>query len=73
TLTDSAGNTIVIEDVVVNADGTYSVDDVDLSALVDGDITIVATATDANGNPISANDTEALDATAGAITVDLVI
>ncbi|MCL1047565.1 retention module-containing protein, partial [Shewanella electrodiphila] len=73
TLTDSAGNTIVIEDVVVNADGTYSVDDVDLSALVDGDITIVANATDANGNPISANDTEALDATAGAITVDLVI
>ncbi|MDO6796468.1 retention module-containing protein, partial [Shewanella sp. 1_MG-2023] len=73
TLTDSAGNTIVIEDVIINADGTYSIDDVDLSALVDGDITIVATATDANGNPLTANDTEALDATAGSIDVALVI
>ncbi|WP_156003369.1 hypothetical protein [Shewanella japonica] len=32
--------------MAVNADGTYSVDNVDLSTLVDGDITVVATATD---------------------------
>ncbi|MBQ4892343.1 hypothetical protein J8L86_21095, partial [Shewanella sp. MMG014] len=60
-------------DVAVNADGTYSVDNVDLSTLVDGDITVVATSTDSNGNDLSANDTENLDAVDAELTVDLVI
>ncbi|WP_420820600.1 beta strand repeat-containing protein, partial [Shewanella japonica] len=72
-ITDIAGTTITITDVAVNADGTYSVDNVDLSTLVDGDITVVATATDSNGNDLSANDTENLDALSSNITVDLVI
>ncbi|WP_443018794.1 beta strand repeat-containing protein, partial [Shewanella sp. UCD-FRSSP16_17] len=72
-ITDIAGTAITITDVAVNADGTYSVDNVDLSTLVDGDITVVATATDSNGNDLSANDTENLDALSSNITVDLVI
>ncbi|WP_080916993.1 hypothetical protein [Shewanella japonica] len=52
-ITDIAGTSITIADVAVNADGTYSVDNVDLSTLVDGDITVVATATDSNGNDLS--------------------
>ncbi|WP_394497178.1 Ig-like domain-containing protein [Shewanella sp. ENK2] len=72
-ITDIAGTTITITDVAVNADGTYSVDNVDLSTLVDGDITVVATATDSNGNDLSANDTENLDAVDAQLTVDLVI
>ncbi|MCL1069015.1 hypothetical protein L2735_19925, partial [Shewanella olleyana] len=72
-ITDIAGIEITIENVAVAADGTYSVDDVDLSTLVDGDITVVATATDSNGNDLTANDTENLDALASNITVDLVI
>ncbi|MCL1069008.1 hypothetical protein L2735_19850, partial [Shewanella olleyana] len=72
-ITDIEGNFVTINDVAVGADGTYSVDDVDLSTLVDGDITVVATATDSNGNALSANDTENLDALSSNITVDLVI
>ncbi|MCT8988651.1 hypothetical protein, partial [Shewanella phaeophyticola] len=72
-LTDVDGNTIEINDVAVNADGSYAVDNVDISALVDGEITVVATASDSNGNPLTANDAEELDATAGNITVDLVL
>ncbi|WP_080916996.1 hypothetical protein [Shewanella japonica] len=72
-ITDIAGTAITITDVAVNADGTYSVDNVDLSTLVDGDITVVATATDSNGNDLSANDTENLDAVDAQLTVDLVI
>uniref|UniRef100_UPI0024944C31 Ig-like domain-containing protein n=1 Tax=Shewanella japonica TaxID=93973 RepID=UPI0024944C31 len=72
-ITDIAGTAITITDVAVNADGTYSVDNVDLSTLVDGDITVVATATDSNGNDLSANDTENLDAVDAELTVDLVI
>ncbi|WP_137223416.1 hypothetical protein [Shewanella sp. MEBiC00475] len=41
-LTDVDGNTIEINDVAVNADGSYSVDNVDISALVDGEITVDA-------------------------------
>ncbi|MCU7375964.1 hypothetical protein PEC18_35520, partial [Paucibacter sp. O1-1] len=70
-LTDVDGNTIEINDVAVNADGSYAVDNVDISALVDGEITVVATASDSNGNPLTANDAEELDATAGNSTVDL--
>ncbi|WP_137223404.1 hypothetical protein [Shewanella sp. MEBiC00475] len=47
-LTDVDGNTIEINDVAVNADGSYSVDNVDISALVDGEITVDASATDSN-------------------------
>ncbi|MCT8988647.1 beta strand repeat-containing protein [Shewanella phaeophyticola] len=72
-LTDVDGNTIEINDVAVNADGSYAVDNVDISALVDGEITVVATASDSNGNPLTANDAEELDATAGNITVDLIL
>ncbi|MCT8988648.1 hypothetical protein [Shewanella phaeophyticola] len=59
--------------MAVNADGSYAVDNVDISALVDGEITVVATASDSNGNPLTANDAEELDATAGNITVDLIL
>ncbi|WP_137223424.1 hypothetical protein [Shewanella sp. MEBiC00475] len=72
-LTDVDGNTIEINDVAVNADGSYSVDNVDISALVDGEITVDATATDSNNNPLTADDAEELDATAGNLTVDLVL
>ncbi|MCL1068405.1 retention module-containing protein, partial [Shewanella olleyana] len=72
-ITDIEGNFVTINDVAVGADGTYSVDDVDLSTLVDGDITVVGTATDSNGNPLSANDTENLNAVDAELTVDLVI
>ncbi|MCL1068949.1 Ig-like domain-containing protein, partial [Shewanella olleyana] len=68
-ITDIEGNFLTINDVAVGADGTYSVDDVDLSTLVDGDITVVATATDSNGKDLSANDTEKLDATAPTLDI----
>ncbi|WP_137223422.1 hypothetical protein [Shewanella sp. MEBiC00475] len=57
----------------MNADGSYSVDNVDISALVDGEITVDASASDSNGNPLTADDAEELDATAGNLTVDLVL
>src|SRR3546814_11511897 len=50
--------------------GTYAVD-ADLSGLVDGPLTVEATGTDNNGNPVSGIDTGALDAVPGGLTVDL--
>ncbi|WP_137223420.1 hypothetical protein [Shewanella sp. MEBiC00475] len=55
----------------MNADGSYSVDNVDISALVDGEITVDAR--HRHNNPLTADDAEELDATAGNLTVDLVL
>ncbi|MCK8047395.1 Ig-like domain-containing protein, partial [Shewanella sp. 1CM18E] len=73
TLTDSAGNTQDITGVTVNADGTYSIDGVDISGLVDGDITVNASAEDRNGNAVNGSDTDNMDATDGALTVALTV
>ncbi|MDR8526231.1 RTX toxin, partial [Shewanella fidelis] len=73
TLTDSAGTIQVITGVTVNADGSYSIDGVDISGLVDGDITVNASAEDRNGNTVSDNDTDNMDATDGALTVALTV
>ncbi|MDR8526228.1 beta strand repeat-containing protein, partial [Shewanella fidelis] len=73
TLTDSAGTVQVVTGVTVNADGSYSIDGVDISGLVDGDITVNASAEDRNGNTVSDNDTDNMDATDGALTVALTV
>ena len=52
---DSDGNEIVIDvsQVTINEDNTYVVENVDLSTLVDGDITLSATSTDEDENSIT--------------------
>ena len=45
----------------VGADGTYSVSDVDVSGLVNGTLTVDASATDRNGNAVSDIETATLD------------
>ncbi|MCL1144127.1 Ig-like domain-containing protein [Shewanella gaetbuli] len=72
-LTDANGTQISVPNVTVDANGNYSIDGVDVSGLVDGDITVTATATDNNGNIVNDTDTDNLDAVAGSITVDLVL
>ncbi|MCL1144408.1 hypothetical protein, partial [Shewanella gaetbuli] len=72
-LTDANGTQITVPNVTVDANGNYSIDGVDVSGLVDGDITVTATATDNNGNIVNDTDTDNLDAVAGSITVDLVL
>ncbi|MDW4818330.1 RTX toxin, partial [Shewanella fidelis] len=57
TLTDSAGTVQVVTGVTVNADGSYAIDGVDISGLVDGDITVNASAEDRNGNSVNDSDT----------------
>ncbi len=44
----------------VGNDGTYRIDGVDISTLVDGDITVAASATDRNGNSVNDSETEVL-------------
>ncbi|MCL1141077.1 hypothetical protein L2740_21380, partial [Shewanella pneumatophori] len=73
TLTDSAGNVQQVTGVTVNADGTYSIDGVDISGLVDGDITVNASADDRNGNSVTDSATDNMDATDGALTVALTV
>ncbi|MCH4813238.1 retention module-containing protein, partial [Vreelandella neptunia] len=70
TITDQNGN-FVETTAIVNADGTYSVDDVDVSDLVDGELTVQADAVDNNGNPISDTDTAILDANSPSLSVEL--
>ncbi|WP_157698083.1 hypothetical protein [Halomonas sp. N3-2A] len=52
------------------ADGSYTTTE-DLSSLVDGEITVDASAEDRNGNPVSDSDSGELDATAGTLDVTL--
>ncbi|WP_019628232.1 retention module-containing protein, partial [Thioalkalivibrio sp. AKL10] len=59
TITDQFGETVTAT-ATVNADGNYSLTDVDVSSLTDGELTIDATATDNNGNTITAQDTAEL-------------
>ncbi|MCL1141076.1 hypothetical protein, partial [Shewanella pneumatophori] len=73
TLTDSAGNIQQVTGVTVNDDGSYSIDGVDISGLVDGDITVNASADDRNGNPVTDSATDNMDATDGALTVALTV
>ncbi|MDO6613942.1 hypothetical protein Q4532_21050, partial [Shewanella sp. 7_MG-2023] len=73
TLTDSAGTVQVITGVTVDANGDYSIDGVDISGLVDGDITVDASAVDQNGQTVTDADTDNMDATAGSIDVALTI
>ncbi|MDO5666230.1 MAG: hypothetical protein Q4G44_00220, partial [Alcaligenaceae bacterium] len=69
TITDSEDN-VVTTTATVGADGTYSVNDVDTSGLVDGPVTVDTAATDSTGNPVTDTDTVTLDQVLGTITVD---
>ncbi|WP_202806917.1 hypothetical protein, partial [Nitrincola nitratireducens] len=68
TITDSEGNTVTTS-ASVEEDGRYSVDGVDVSELVDGQLDIVAVTTDENGVEIDANTTAELDAVESAVEV----
>ncbi|ASK21729.1 hypothetical protein [Halomonas sp. N3-2A] len=68
-ITDSEGN-VVNATATVGADGSYTTTE-DLSSLVDGEITVDASAEDRNGNPVSDSDSGELDATAGTLDVTL--
>jgi hypothetical protein len=68
TITDADNNVVNTTAIVAN-DGSYSVTGTDISSLVDGDLTVDASATDRNGNPVSDTATDALDALAGDLTV----
>ncbi|MGX1203793.1 beta strand repeat-containing protein, partial [Marinobacter sp. MBR-105] len=70
TITDSAGN-VVNATTTVGADGAYSLTGVDISSLVDGDLTLEASAQDRNGNAVIDSATGSFDATAGALTVSV--
>ncbi|NWN91628.1 cadherin-like domain-containing protein [Marinobacter adhaerens] len=68
TFTDQNLNTVTTTAVVAN-DGTYTTT-VDLRGLTDGDITVDATATDRNSDPVNATDNAELDAVAADIVID---
>ncbi|RAJ93549.1 hypothetical protein B0I24_11932, partial [Aliidiomarina maris] len=72
TITDQNGNTVTAE-ATVNADGTFSVEGVDVSGLTDGPLTIDAVATDNNGNDITADTSAVLDAVESALTVAVTV
>src|SRR5699024_3842996 len=68
TFTDQNLNTVTTTAVVAN-DGTYTTT-ADLRGLTDGDITVDATATDRNSDPVNAKDNAELDAVAADIVID---
>ena len=53
----------------MGADGTYLVENVDVSGLTDGPLTIDAEATDNNGNTVEADTSAVLDAVDADLTV----
>ncbi|ASK21758.1 hypothetical protein CEK60_21870 [Halomonas sp. N3-2A] len=54
----------------VGADGSYTTTE-DLSSLVDGEITVDASAEDRNGNPVSDSDSGELDASSSPLSLSL--
>ncbi|MBW3199606.1 hypothetical protein, partial [Marinobacter nauticus] len=70
TVTDSAGN-VVNTTATVDADGAYTLTGVDISSLVDGDLTVEALAQDRNGNAVTDSATGSFDATAGDLAVTI--
>ncbi|TVP53389.1 MAG: retention module-containing protein, partial [Halomonadaceae bacterium] len=73
TITDQNGNTVTAEGTV-DADGNYTVDNVDVSGLTDGPLTIDASTTDNNGNTVSAQDNNVeLDAVEAALNVGVAV
>ncbi|MEA3383097.1 MAG: hypothetical protein U9Q20_00280, partial [Campylobacterota bacterium] len=67
-------NTVTVDpvDISINTDGSYSVENVDLSSLNDGTLTTSLTSTDAAGNSTTSSDTIEKDTTAaeGTVTVN---
>jgi len=55
TVRDSQGNEVSVAGVTISG-GTWQATDVDLSSLVPGDISLIATSEDASGNPAFASD-----------------
>ncbi|MBW3199614.1 hypothetical protein, partial [Marinobacter nauticus] len=70
TITDSAGNAVNAT-TTVDADGAYTLTGVDISSLVDGSLTVEATAQDRNGNAVTDSATGSFDATAGDLAVTI--
>ncbi|MBX3606480.1 MAG: VCBS domain-containing protein [Piscinibacter sp.] len=66
-VTDSAGGVQTLTAIVV-AGGTYAIEVP--STLAEGSYSVVASATDAAGNAVTANDAGAIDLTAPTLTVD---
>ncbi|WP_133151141.1 cadherin repeat domain-containing protein, partial [Vibrio breoganii] len=65
-ITDSENNQIVIDaSNVTVVDGNYEVTGIDVSALVDGELTVTAGSTDVDGNTIEVTDTVEKDFTYG--------
>uniref|UniRef100_UPI002592D8A7 beta strand repeat-containing protein n=1 Tax=uncultured Idiomarina sp. TaxID=352961 RepID=UPI002592D8A7 len=67
TITDANGGTVETT-ATVDANGDYTVD-ADVSGLVDGELTIDASAKDNNGETLTATDTAELDTTAPTLTI----
>uniref|UniRef100_UPI002FDB88FA Ig-like domain-containing protein n=1 Tax=Arsukibacterium sp. TaxID=1977258 RepID=UPI002FDB88FA len=68
TITDQNGNTVNTTATVL-ADGSYLVENVDVSGLTDGPLTISATALDNNGNPVNGSTNGSLDTTAPTLDI----
>ncbi|OOF12325.1 Ig-like domain-containing protein, partial [Salinivibrio sp. PR919] len=71
-LTDSAGNKLEWSNVSVDSDGNFTLENVDVSSLKDGTLTVDATFTDQDGNVETAADTVAKDTNVSKPTIDLV-
>ncbi|MCH8491553.1 MAG: retention module-containing protein, partial [Oceanicaulis sp.] len=69
-ITDQFGNTLNVSGVTVQGNGRYSAASLDVSALTDGPLTVVAETVDLNGNSVTAIDTVELDVLAGALNID---
>jgi hypothetical protein len=72
TITDVNGDVVTVM-AIVQEDSTYSVPDVDVSSLANGELQIEATTTDNNGKDLNAEDTvelQVVDPNAGQITID---
>ncbi|MEA2050259.1 MAG: Ig-like domain-containing protein, partial [Campylobacterota bacterium] len=65
-------NTVTVDpvDITINADGSYSVENVDLSSLNDGTLTTSVTSTDVAGNSTTSSDTIEKDTVLDEVTIN---
>ncbi|WP_133139781.1 beta strand repeat-containing protein [Legionella genomosp. 1] len=70
-VSDSHGHQVTTN-ATVNSDGSFQINQLDVSSLTDGNISVQVTGTDNNGDPLNATQNASLDAIASSLTADLV-
>ncbi|MCD4667217.1 MAG: hypothetical protein K8R44_01255, partial [Sulfurimonas sp.] len=74
TITDGTNSVVIdVNDITLNENGSYNIDNVDLSSLNDGELSVEVISTDIAGNQTSSIDTIQKDTVVDSLSIDNVV